>query len=76
MGISDEVQNMDNRASAVSEAAEAGVATDDIKRQTGHSGTAILDKTYKRLGSEASQRSHEARRKFREKEFMDDEAGS
>lgn len=67
VGISDEAQNMDNRASAVSEAAEAGVATDDIQRQTGHSGTVILDKTYKRLGSEASQRSHEARRKFREK---------
>jgi hypothetical protein len=76
VGISDEAQNMDNRASAVSEAAEAGVATADIQRQTGHSGTAILDKTYKRLGSEASQRSHEARRKFREKEFADDEAGS
>jgi hypothetical protein len=72
VGISDEAQNMDNRASAVSEAAEAGVATDDIQRQTGHSGTAILDKTYKRLGSEASQRSHEARRKFREKEFADE----
>lgn len=72
VGISDVAQNMDNRASAVSEAAEAGVATGDIQRQTGHSGTAILDKTYKRLGSEASQRSHEARRKFREKEFADE----
>ena len=74
VGISDVAQNMDSRASAVSEAAEAGVATDDIQRQTGHTGTTILDKTYKRLGSEASQRSHEARKKFREKESPDETA--
>lgn len=60
----------------VSEASEAGVAIDDIRRQTGHSGTAIIEKTHKRLGIEASQQSHQARRKFRERESPNDDASS
>jgi hypothetical protein len=70
VGISDKAMNMDSRASAVSEAAEAGVSDDDIILQTGHGAKEILQKTYKRGGVKASQRSHEKRQKLRVEEEL------
>jgi hypothetical protein len=65
-GIPKSVWNMDNRASGITEASEAGVSDDDIKKQTGHADIEILGTVYKRRGGAASKRSHEMRRKSRE----------
>ncbi len=64
-GISTGIWNMDNRASGITEASEAGVSDDDIKKQTGHADIEILGAVYKRRGGAASKRSHEMRQKSR-----------
>jgi integrase len=67
VGISKQKQNMDSRASGISEASEAGVSDDDLQRQTGHKSPAMIQKVYKRLGGERSRQSHVTRKRYREK---------
>jgi hypothetical protein len=67
VGIAPETQNRDSRASGISEQQEAGVPDDDIQRQSGHGGKAILRKTYERLGEDTSERSHAVVKIFRER---------
>ena len=67
VGISTQAQNRDSRASGISEQQEAGVTDDDIQRQSGHGGKAILRKTYERLGEDVSERAQEARKKHRKR---------
>jgi hypothetical protein len=64
--IPDNVWNMDNRASAITEASEAGVRDDDIIKQTGHPRKDLLEDTYKRGGAEVSKRSNAQRQQHRE----------
>jgi len=66
VGIPKDVWNMDSRALAISEAAEAGVPDDDIINQSGHADKAIERAVYKRRGREISRRSQEKRRELRE----------
>ena len=74
VGVGRKKQNRDSRASGISEAAEAGVSDDVIQQQSGHAGKQILRKAYKRLGGDASQRSHEARREYRQKKTQSEAA--
>lgn len=64
-GIPENVWNMDNRASGITEASEAGVPDDDIIKQSGHSQKEIMRDVYKREGAAVSERSHATRQKHR-----------
>jgi hypothetical protein len=64
-GISENVWNMDNRASGITEASEAGVPDDDIIKQSGHPQKEIMQDVYKREGAAVSERSHATRQKHR-----------
>jgi len=64
-GIPENVWNMDNRASGITEASEAGVPDDDIIKQSGHPQKEIMQDVYKRGGAAVSERSHAARQKYR-----------
>jgi hypothetical protein len=65
-GIPENVWNMDNRASGITEASEAGVPDDDIIKQSGHPKKEIMQDVYKRGGAAVSERSHATRQKHRE----------
>ena len=64
-GIPENVWNMDNRASGITEASEAGVPDDDIIKQSGHPQKEIMQDVYKRGGAAVSERSHATRQKHR-----------
>jgi hypothetical protein len=66
-GVPRDVWNLDNRASGISEASEAGAADDDIARNAAHADKAITRRVYKRLGHESSVRVNESRVRHREK---------
>jgi hypothetical protein len=65
-GIPENVWNMDNRASGITEASEAGVPDDDIIKQSGHPQKEIMQDVYKRGGAAVSERSNATRQKHRE----------
>jgi len=65
-GIPENVWNMDNRASGITEAAEAGVPDDDIIKQSGHPQKEIMQDVYKRGGAAVSERSHAKRQEHRD----------
>lgn len=71
-GLRPEVQNRDSRASGISEAREAGVPTDDLRRQAGHASGQMIATTYDRLGGEASERANAARQKLRKRKIKRD----
>jgi len=56
---------MDNRASGITEASEAGVPDDDIIKQSGHPKKEIMQDVYKRGGAAVSERSHAKRQEHR-----------
>jgi hypothetical protein len=64
-GIPENVWNMDNRASGITEASEAGVPDDDIIKQSGHPKKEIMQDVYKRGGAAVSERSHAKRQEHR-----------
>ena len=66
-GVPREVWNRDNRASGITEAAEAGARDDDIARNAAHADKTTTRRVYKRLGHEASVRIHESRAQHRAK---------
>jgi integrase len=67
IGIPDEIQNRDSRASGISEASEAGASDDDIAMGAGHAHKSTTQRIYKREGHEASIRVQSLRQKFRRK---------
>jgi hypothetical protein len=65
-GIPENIWNMDNRASGITEASEAGVPDDDIIKQSGHPQKDIMQDVYKREGAAVSERSHAKRQEYRD----------
>jgi integrase len=64
-GLPKNIWNLDSRAGAISEAAEAGASDDDIARGAAHATKATTRRIYKRLGHESSVRVNERRVKLR-----------
>jgi hypothetical protein len=65
-GLPKDVWNMDSRAGAISEAAEAGASDDDIARNAAHATKATTRRIYKRLGHASSVRVSERRIRHRD----------
>lgn len=67
VGLPPSIWNRDLRASAVTEARQAGAATDDVAKVAGHSTPRVTAQVYDRAALEAQRRVAEARRKHRSK---------